>query len=874
MHRSHRVTWTTAFVLLAACAGLVGLTNEERPTPVAAPFAQETPAIRPLPAPFPRRVSPPLPPERLRRNGFQSVQVNVDEWGNNILGDAANEPSLAADPADPSRMVIGWRQFNSVMSDFRQAGWAYSHTGGTTWTFPGVLQEDLFRSDPSLDSDGYGNFYYYSLTDDYSCQVFKSTDGGVSWSGPFSAYGGDKNWMAVDRTGGIGDGNVYCTWQRYFSCCGNRTFTRSTDGGMSFIYPRAMPSSPSFGTIAVAPNGDVYVAGVQAQVLNTFVVAKSTNAKNPAAMPSFTTTVVNMGGSMVMNSAVNPSGLAGQAWVAVDHSSGPTHGYVYVLCAVKPPGSDPLDIMFTRSTDGGSSWSTPLRVNDDPPDSGAYQWFGTLSVAPHGRIDVVWNDTRNTADAHWSELYYSYSTDGGASFSPNVALTPAFDSHVGFPQQAKIGDYYHMVSDELGVSLAYAATFNGEEDVYFLRIGDWDCNGNGLPDSEDIAAGTSNDCNGNGVPDECERDCNHNGQPDDCDVAQGISPDCNENGRPDECEPGGDQDCNLNGIPDLCDIYAGTSSDCNSNNVPDECELAAGAVDCNGNAVIDTCELADGRAQDCDGNGLLDECDIAAGAVDCQPDGIPDICEPTPMHDDCAAAQSICPGVMCYGSTTAATNDGGASCGGSGASPDVWYLYRPYGSGYLNITCAAHYPVVLSVHSGCPGTPENEILCTAELSGASMSLTLFTVSGQGYWIRLSGADGAAGHFSLVVSGPECAAGPDCNDNGILDDCERDCNGNGVPDDCDIASGFSADVNGNGIPDECDVPGDLNCDGLVNGYDIDPFVLALTDPAAYASDYPDCYAMNADLNHDGEVNGYDIDPFVLRLTGGAAAHQPH
>jgi serine protease AprX len=60
-------------------------------------------------------------------------------------------------------------------------------------------------------------------------------------------------------------------------------------------------------------------------------------------------------------------------------------------------------------------------------------------------------------------------------------------------------------------------------------------------------------------------------------------------------------------------------------------------------------------------------------------------------------------------------------------------------------------------------------------------------------------------------------------------------------------------------------GDLNCDGMVNGYDIDPFVLALTDPAGYAAAHPDCDYMLADCNGDGAVNGYDIDPFVVLLT---------
>ena len=81
---------------------------------------------------------------------FTSFQVNVDANGNNIVGDAANEPSIAVDPTNLSKMVIGWRQFNSVSSNFRQAGWGYTSNGGATWTFPGVLENNVFRSDPVL----------------------------------------------------------------------------------------------------------------------------------------------------------------------------------------------------------------------------------------------------------------------------------------------------------------------------------------------------------------------------------------------------------------------------------------------------------------------------------------------------------------------------------------------------------------------------------------------------------------------------------------------------------------------------------------------------------------------------------------------------
>ncbi|MHC4063592.1 MAG: hypothetical protein ACYSUI_03695 [Planctomycetota bacterium] len=640
----------------------------------------EVPDDAPAPRVLPPGVPPTTPAARVTRGPYESIQVNLDADGLNIVGDAANEPSLAVAPTDPDRMAIGWRQFDTVVSNFRQAGWAYSHDGGQTWTFPGVLDPGQFRSDPVLDTDADGNFYYYSLSgafEGWECELFKSYDAGVSWPQMASAFGGDKAWMVVDKTDGIGRGNVYAIWQRYYNCCGANTFTRSTDGGLTFEQPLHIPQNPTFGTLAVGPSGEVYAAGLHNQHFGDFVVARSNNAQDPAAAPTFVTVDIDMGGTMRFSTGPNPAGLLAQAWVAVDHSPGLTHGNVYVLCSVNPPGSDPLDVMFTRSVDGGLTWSAPKRINDDPPGNGAWQWFGTMSVAPSGRIDVIWNDTRNTGAVNLSELYYAYSTDGGLSWSENVPVSPVFDSFLGWPNQNKLGDYYTMISDDAGADVAYAATFNGEQDVYYVRIFPdcndnevpdlldvengtsedcntnsvpdecEDCNGNGLADECDLAGGTSGDCNSNGLPDECEdcntngvpdecEDCNGNGLADECDLAGGTSGDCNSNGLPDECE-----DCNTNGLADECDIDSGTSDDCNSNATPDECEPDQ---DCNSNGALDVCDVDGGTSQDCNGNivpdeceadedcnsnGVRDICDIGAGtSQDCDDNGVPDECEP------------------------------------------------------------------------------------------------------------------------------------------------------------------------------------------------------------------------------------------------------
>lgn len=63
------------------------------------------------------------------------------------------------------------------------------------------------------------------------------------------------------------------------------------------------------------------------------------------------------------------------------------------------------------------------------------------------------------------------------------------------------------------------------------------------------------------------------------------------------------------------------------------------------------------------------------------------------------------------------------------------------------------------------------------------------------------------------------------------------------------------------------PDALNCDGAFDGADIDPFFLALADPNAYATRFPDCDRMLGDMNGDNSVDGADIDPFFICLGGG-------
>jgi hypothetical protein len=418
----------------------------------------------------PQKTSPSM---QLKSSGFFTSQVNVDANGDNIIGDAANEPSIAVDPTNPDKMVIGWRQFDNVNSNFRQAGYGYSTNGGLRWTFPGVIDPLIFRSDPVLDFDKDGNFFYNSLTNstgDYTCTVYKSTNGGAAWDMGTEAHGGDKQWMAIDRTNGQGLGNIYSCWNSNYSSCTPGFFTRSADAGATYEDCIEVEGYPFWGTMEVGPEGELYIAGAGSP--DGVQVIKTNNAQIPGSTINwFYDTPVEMDGYVSGQAPINPVGILGQVTVDVDRSEGPGRGNVYVLASVvRISEYDPADVMFAKSTDGGASFGPPKRINTDVSTQN-YQWFGTMSVAPNGRIDVIWLDTRHDFPGGFlSALYYCYSDDQGETWSINKQLSEPFDPTVGYPQQEKMGDYYDMVSDNGGAHLAWANTLNGEQDVYYTHI--------------------------------------------------------------------------------------------------------------------------------------------------------------------------------------------------------------------------------------------------------------------------------------------------------------------------------------------------------------------------------------------------------------------
>ncbi|MDQ6617697.1 MAG: glycoside hydrolase [Actinomycetota bacterium] len=81
------------------------------------------------------------------------------------------------------------------------------------------------------------------------------------------------------------------------------------------------------------------------------------------------------------------------------------------------------DVFYLRSTDMGQTWSAPVRLADDDPAALSGKYLPNVVVAPNGRVDVVWWDTRNDPGIRGNDVYYTYSTDDGATWAKNIRMT-------------------------------------------------------------------------------------------------------------------------------------------------------------------------------------------------------------------------------------------------------------------------------------------------------------------------------------------------------------------------------------------------------------------------------------------------------------------
>jgi len=350
------------------------------------------------------------------------------------------EVDIKRHPTNPNIMFGSSNAFNNVGSLFISEGVYVTTNGGLNWfgsdTTTGAPISN-HGGDPGITIDKNGTLIQTHLGFATSGMFANySTDNGLSWSPNYTIQSGsvDKNLAGTDDSPTSPYyGRSYCVYT-VFSSPYNATISYTTNSGVSWSSPTTIiPPQPGYiargEDVRTARNGDVYVTwanNVGSGPEDFCAFAKSTNGG-----VSFTgsNNVFDMNGLLVFGTGFAPYGIRMNSFVRmdVDKSGGPRDGWIYIVTSQKnlaPAGSDP-DIILHRSTDGGTTWSAGIRVNQDPLNNGKQQFYNAIKVDEAGGVNVVYYDNRNTA-ADSAEVMISRSLDGGTTWTDIVVSDHRF----------------------------------------------------------------------------------------------------------------------------------------------------------------------------------------------------------------------------------------------------------------------------------------------------------------------------------------------------------------------------------------------------------------------------------------------------------------
>jgi hypothetical protein len=262
----------------------------------------------------------------------------------------------------------------------------------------------------------------------------------------------DKDWAAVDPATNY----IYTCWTQ-FDHYGSTLpadstiilFSRSADGGMNWSTPvrinrvagdcRDSGNTVEGAVPAPGPNGEVYTSWMGPAGL---VFTKSTD--KGLTWPAENIIVTGIPGGWDFN-IPGIFRCNGMPVTCCDLSNGPYRGTIYINWTDQRNGTSDTDVFLAKSTDGGITWTSPKRVNDDPP--GRQQFFSWMTVdKATGFLYIVFYDRRNYSDLR-TDVYMAVSHDGGESFQNiRISESPFLpDASVFFGDYTNISAWNDMV---------------------------------------------------------------------------------------------------------------------------------------------------------------------------------------------------------------------------------------------------------------------------------------------------------------------------------------------------------------------------------------------------------------------------------------------
>lgn len=407
---------------------------------------------------------------------------------------AQQEPSIAVNPTNPLNIIASAKDERSAPGPATgtKEVWEYASVdGGQTWAnvkAPLLGPNATQQSDPIniFRDDGVAYACYLGFKEggpsatDTGVYVTKSTDGGVTWTntvlavpeviaGSSTAYSTDKQWLAVDNNPASPYYHyMYLSWTEFGACGGCIHFVRSTDGGATWSDRSTQLSSATsnqqFSMPTVLWNGNVLVTWASG---SSIVYRISTDGG-----VTFRPQTVAGAMSQVPNSLPGANWRVSSIPVAAADRSTPAN-VVVTWNDYRNSRANGSDIYYIRSADGGQTWNAPARLNDDPAGVVRQQVEPWVTASPNGTFHAIWYDEREDATSNIIfNIYYSQSTDGGATWSANTRISDATsDLNVGIPQgtgwNSAAGDYINLSATNDRVYAAWTDTRSGtNEDVY------------------------------------------------------------------------------------------------------------------------------------------------------------------------------------------------------------------------------------------------------------------------------------------------------------------------------------------------------------------------------------------------------------------------
>lgn len=248
-----------------------------------------------------------------------------------------------------------------------------------------------------------------------------STNNGQTWSSQKVISTEDLERAAVTTDAiptSTNYGRTYATWVK-FAPPFPIMVSYTDDGSESWSIPLQINSPinrSAGGDIAIGPDGKLYTcwAGVTESSPFKEVYVGFASSSNGGTNWEVTENAFNVNGitGLLENKGnIRVNGLPG---IVVDTSGGERNGWMYIVTGQKdlaPAGTDP-DIILHRSSDGGQTWSSAIRVNQDDLNNGKTQYFPTAHIDKYGAINIIFYDDRNTANDS-SGVFLARSTDGG-----------------------------------------------------------------------------------------------------------------------------------------------------------------------------------------------------------------------------------------------------------------------------------------------------------------------------------------------------------------------------------------------------------------------------------------------------------------------------